>query len=268
VSGDPDPLYVLARRVLLDALEALGEQRTAIILVGAQAIYLHVGEADLAVAPHTTDGDLVVVPSDLERRPLLGDLLKRADFVEHKEVGTWVKATVPIDLLVPESLADKEGRRGARLGPHGDRAARKVKGLEAVIVDRVHMRISSLEEGDPRSFELAVAGPTALLVAKLHKVADRGEGQRANNKDALDVYRLLRGIPTATLASQFTVLIRDDLAGPVSLAALEYLRSLFARRSGLGARMVADALHSLEDRATTIASCESLATDLLSWCSP
>ncbi len=33
-------LYVLARRVLLDALEALGDHREAIVLVGAQAVYL------------------------------------------------------------------------------------------------------------------------------------------------------------------------------------------------------------------------------------
>ena len=49
--GDPDQAYVLARRVLLDALEALDDQRDAVILVGAQAIYLHTGDADLAVAP-------------------------------------------------------------------------------------------------------------------------------------------------------------------------------------------------------------------------
>ena len=40
-----DPRYVLARSVLLDALEALGEQRSALIVVGAQAVYLHTGPA-------------------------------------------------------------------------------------------------------------------------------------------------------------------------------------------------------------------------------
>jgi hypothetical protein len=51
---------VAAREVLLDALDALGEQREALILAGAQAIYIHTGAADLAVAEFTTDGDLVV----------------------------------------------------------------------------------------------------------------------------------------------------------------------------------------------------------------
>ena len=47
----PEPEYVAARRVLLDALEALGPHRKAVILVGAQAIYLHIGEGDMAVSP-------------------------------------------------------------------------------------------------------------------------------------------------------------------------------------------------------------------------
>jgi hypothetical protein len=53
--GAPDPLYVNAREVLLDALEALGAHRASLILVGAQAIYLHTGEAEIAVAP-SVDG--------------------------------------------------------------------------------------------------------------------------------------------------------------------------------------------------------------------
>ena len=47
----PEPEYVAARRVLLDAYEALGTHRKAVVLVGAQAIHLHVGEGDLAVTP-------------------------------------------------------------------------------------------------------------------------------------------------------------------------------------------------------------------------
>lgn len=43
--GVVDPLYVLARRVLLDALEALRPHKNALILVGAQAVYLHTGPA-------------------------------------------------------------------------------------------------------------------------------------------------------------------------------------------------------------------------------
>jgi hypothetical protein len=53
--------------VLLDALDALGDQRDAVVLVGAQAIYLHTGAAELAVAEFTTDSDLGIDPSALEQ---------------------------------------------------------------------------------------------------------------------------------------------------------------------------------------------------------
>jgi hypothetical protein len=64
-----DDVYVAARRVLLDALEALGSHRVAVTLVGAQAVYLRVGDADIAVAPATADGDLVLNPEDLRAAP-------------------------------------------------------------------------------------------------------------------------------------------------------------------------------------------------------
>ena len=41
VTGAPDPLYVRARRRLLDALDALEPHLDAIVLVGAQAVHLH-----------------------------------------------------------------------------------------------------------------------------------------------------------------------------------------------------------------------------------
>jgi hypothetical protein len=70
--GVPDPEYVAARRTLLDALAGLGDQREAVILVGAQAIYLHTGEDDgLAVAPFTTDADLSLDPDLLRPDPRL-----------------------------------------------------------------------------------------------------------------------------------------------------------------------------------------------------
>jgi len=65
-----DELHVLARRVLLDALHAIGTHRDAVVLVGAQAVYLRVGEADLSVAPFTTDGDLAIDPTALAEAPL------------------------------------------------------------------------------------------------------------------------------------------------------------------------------------------------------
>lgn len=75
--GEPEPLlYVAARRALLDALQALAPHLDALVLVGAQAVYLHAGEADLAVAPYTTDADLALEPARLGPEPRLEEALR------------------------------------------------------------------------------------------------------------------------------------------------------------------------------------------------
>ena len=118
--GAPDPEYVLARRVLLDALQALGEQRSAVVLVGAQAIYLHTGDADLAVAPYTTDGDVAIDPSRLRNDPKLAEALGGAGFsADTRYVGTWIMSRplegraveVKIDLMVPEAVGGPAAAR-------------------------------------------------------------------------------------------------------------------------------------------------------------
>ena len=72
MSGAPDLLYVRARAALLDAAEALAEQLNAVVLVGAQAVYLHTGDADfVTTAPYTTDADFCIAPAHLTDTPLL-----------------------------------------------------------------------------------------------------------------------------------------------------------------------------------------------------
>lgn len=51
MNGAIDPISIQARRALLDALDAIWDHRAAIILVGAQTMYLHTGDADLAINP-------------------------------------------------------------------------------------------------------------------------------------------------------------------------------------------------------------------------
>lgn len=171
-----DELYVVARRVLLDALDALGPHREAIVLVGAQAVYLRVGEADLAVAPFTTDADLAIDPALLAEIPPLEQVLMGAGFLPRTKdsVGVWITkrptsqsadTEVAVDLLVPASVSPGTGRRAARLPGHDSRAARIVKGLEGAVVDSEIMRLAALDTTDARSFDVRVAGPAALLVA-------------------------------------------------------------------------------------------------------
>ncbi len=126
----PDAFYVASRRALLEALEAFGSHRAAVVLIGAQAVYLHTPDDDLAVAPTTTDADLGLDPDLLPDAPLLQEQLEAADFELTKEPGIWMsRHGATVDLIVPESLA-VAGRRGALLGVHGKKTARRAEGIE------------------------------------------------------------------------------------------------------------------------------------------
>ena len=206
--SDPDEEYVETRRVLLDVLEVLGEQRRAVVLVRAQAIYLRVGEGPLRVAPYTTDSDLAIDPGRLDDEPLLADGLEKAGFRLTIRPGTWTRRNAQLDLIVAAALGGP-GRRGARLGPHGSDLARKTKGLEAAMVDRSLIQVPSLDPLDLRSIAVHVAGVGALLVAKLHKLAEReGLEQRTSAKDALDVLRILQAQEPEELGAKLEALGR------------------------------------------------------------
>lgn len=259
----PDPEYVAARRVLLDALDALRTHRKAVVLVGAQAIYLQVGEGDLAVSPYTTDGDLAIDPRELDDEPDLARVLQAAGFELTVRPGSWTMAEVQIDLLVPASLGGP-GRRGARLGVHGNDVARKTSGLEAAVIDHAPIRVASLDASDPRAFDVNVAGVAALLVAKLHKIQERQDDPgRRQNKDGLDVLRLLRFADTRYLAARLAELTRHPIAGPVTGQARGLLDALFGTRDGIGAQMAVRASVGLEDEIAIAASCEALSRRVL-----
>jgi hypothetical protein len=261
----PDPEYVAARRVLLDALEALGAHRKALVLVGAQAIYLRVGEGDLTVAPYTTDGDLAIDPRQLDDEPALAKTLAAAGFELAVRPGTWTlnPTDVQIDFLVPASLGGS-GRRGARLGPHGTDVARKAIGLEAAVVDNTLIRVGALEPGDARTFGVLVAGLAAMLVAKLHKIAERkNDPSRLQLKDALDVLRILRFDSTAHLSSALSQLAQDPIAGEVTRVSRTFLSELFGDRSAVGSQMAARSTAGLEDEVAIAMSCEVLTQRLL-----
>src|SRR5579883_1434014 len=87
--GAPDPNYVRARRGLLDALQALMPHQKALILVGAQAIYLHVGEAREALSSFTIDADLALNPAELPDEPALQEALEGAGFKREDQPGLW-----------------------------------------------------------------------------------------------------------------------------------------------------------------------------------
>lgn len=135
--GAPKPdLLTQSRAALLDALEALAEQREAIIVIGAQAVYLRTPIAPVALAEVTKDSDLAFDPRRLNPNPLIEEALQAAGFVLNPTVnqpGAWqTPQGVPVDLMVPNSLAGPGGptTRGARLPPHSKGAMRRARGLE------------------------------------------------------------------------------------------------------------------------------------------
>ena len=267
------PLYIVARTVLLDALDALGDQRDAVVLVGAQAIYLHTGDADIAVPAFTTDGDLVIEPARLKDEPKLAEAMARAHFLPGLQPGSWISTRnvdsvptiIPVDLLVPEGVAGP-GRRAAHLGEHGDRAGRRARGLEGALVDYSRRELQALDSDDPRAFEIRVAGPSALLVAKLHKIADRSqepETKRLNDKDGLDVLRLLRVIPSRELAAGLRRLQGEMVSAEVTREAVAQLDALFGSTRSVGTQMAVRATERLEDPAAIAESCVALTRELL-----
>jgi hypothetical protein len=266
--GD-DSLLAASRRALVDALQALRAHMESVVVVGAQAIYLHTGKTTMALAEMTKDSDLAVDARTLAKEPLLEEALSSAGFLpasDPPEPGSWISPSgIQVDLMVPESLAGARGRRGARIPPHSNRAARRVVGLEAAVVDYAPMVITSLDPVDERAYFANVATPAALLIAKLHKLGDRQASPgRLVDKDAHDIYRLLVAIPSTQLASAINRLRRDPLAGPVTERGVHLLEQLFVTGpDAVGSMMAGRAEEGVGDPAIVSASVTALARALL-----
>jgi len=262
--GDPDPLYVKARKVLLDAFGGLEDHREALVLVGAQAVYVHTGDSDLSVAEFTTDADLSISPSDLADSPHIEDLLSSAGFRPGLNPGSWLSADgVVVDLMVPEALAGA-GSRSADLRPHGKPSARRAVGLEGSLIDRDKTELTSLDPSDNRAVTIWVAGPAALIVAKAHKIHERIDvPNRLIDKDALDLYRLLRATETRDVADRLKLLRDSSLAGDVSSRAIAFLPELFGSIDARGTTMAVRAAGDPERSDIVASSLVALVGDLL-----
>ncbi len=261
-------LIIEARAALLDALAALEPHRDSVVLVGAQAVYLHTGDASFAVAATTSDSDLALDPRTLGELPHIEDAMTAAGFVLNPathQPGAWLSPSgIQVDLMVPEHLAGGGGRRSARMPPHARNVARRTVGLEAAIVDNARMTVESLD-GDGRSARVNVAGPAALIVAKLHKIGERlANPSRLNAKDAHDMYRLLVVTDTGELASTFRELLGSGLAEEVTRRALLHLRDLFAAGpDAVGSQMAGRSEQGIGQPDVVAASVSLLAADLL-----
>ena len=150
-----------------------------------------------------------------------------------------------------------DGRRGARLGVHGNRAAMKVHGLEGALVSHTPKAISSLAPDADRSRILKVAGPAALLVSKVHKIGERVSAAHAHRRE------LLHAIDAADMASEFGLLRSHEISSQVTSEALSMFQSLFSTRSGPGTELVVQHVLGIEDSASIAESSVALSQDLL-----
>lgn len=78
--ADSDDILVRSRAALLDALGALDAHRDAVIVIGAQAIYLRTTGSPVALAETTKDSDLALDPRALEDEPFLEKAMSNAGF--------------------------------------------------------------------------------------------------------------------------------------------------------------------------------------------
>ncbi len=266
LTGDSDNLLVQARSALLDALNALGAHADSVVIIGAQAIYLHTGAVPVAVAETTKDSDIAIDVRNLGEDPLIEDAMMDAGFHKDIQPGSWLSPKgIPVDLMVPESLAGA-GRRSVEAPPHDRHALRRAVGLEAAMVDNTVLTIRSLGNDDTREVQVRVAGPAALLVAKMHKLGERNDKSptRLNDKDAYDVYRLLVAVKTDVLAEVIARLLQDDFTREVTEAALSYLKALFETPESVGSVMAGRAEQGVGYPEVVSQACSVLTEDLLS----
>ena len=141
-----DQNHINAREALLDVVEALVRHNDAIILVGAQAVYVHTESEDakFALSPFTYDADIALDPEMLGDSPTIIDAMSSAGVRLEGQPGLYKRGMwSQVDLLVAETVGGP-GRRAARLGVHGNKAAMKVRGLEGALVSHTQITISSL----------------------------------------------------------------------------------------------------------------------------
>lgn len=244
--------YRAARKALLDAIGALAGQSHSLILVGAQAIYLRVGQVDIDIniAPTTTDADLALDADLLTPIPNLSAALHTAGFSTGAQPGTWTnREGISVDLMVcpHQSGRTSPAARDARLGEHGHpeaRTARITPGLEPALVDHDQMTLIALDEGDPRTVVLNVAGPAAMLVAKLTKLRERlddrrtGRPDRTKPKDVIDIFRLLVGTSIDELRTGVARHGNSPEAARISRQAMDFVGDDLRRPGGSEIRTI------------------------------
>ncbi len=265
--------FVAARKNLIRILGALAiYDPRAVIVVGAQAVYLRTVDVILPFAPFTYDSDLALDPRILATTPPIRATLIANGYVHRdnqpglywasQESAEAREAGAQVDLLVPEEYAQGPGSRDAGLPGDNERVARRTRGLEAALFDRDSMLIEDLVDPQDR-IEAHVAGPAALIIAKAQKIAERvsSNERRLQAKDASDVFRLLRGHEPDDIERRFRHLMnQNECVAPIRRG-IQAAQDVFVRGS-IGRELFAEATNAEPERVALRESFRLLTSEL------
>ena len=246
-----------SRRLLIDTLQALAAFDDAITVVGAHAVHVWVQDAWGPIDMQATrDADIAVNPVFVTPDPKLLDLMggigtapalpdRPGVYGYRAEADLPLAQRTTIDVIVPEAYAGP-GRRAARIAGQQHAASRAV-GLELAIWDRHRRTLTTFDEPIDQ-IDTWVAGPSALLVAKAHKVHERFlevamRPNRLRPKDSGDVALLMMVSQPDDVARVMVAQSADhpEIAQTV-IEAARWLTEMYGDSSSLLRRQAADAL--------------------------
>ena len=227
------------RRTCLYMATKLGDLRDEIVVIGGLVPYLLVDQENLpsGLEPHagTMDLDLGLALAILhhERYRDLGRRLRDAGFEPevndqgNRRLQTWtagVPHPVTVDFLIPPTKETDEG--SARLHIESDLAAIVTPGLELAFKDRRWKELSGrLPSGAWATRTIPVCGPGAFTVLKALAF-----GNRAENKDAYDLFYVWSGVGVPDVAESLVPLQPNTYIDN----ALSVIERDFCSHDGLG----------------------------------
>ncbi len=244
----------LVRATCLYVATKLGDLMEEILVIGGLVPTLLIDQSDLPpdVEPHvgTMDLDigLTLTFFDDELYRTLTERLRGAGFSPdrskrgHPTRQRWkIEATerVTIDFLIPPSYEEDQGGKLRDIEP--DFAAVIAPGLRLAFRDRRRVELSGTTIfGERATRDVWVCGPGAYVVLKALAFGNRGE-----NKDAYDLYYLVRNYGTGVeeVAQGLAPLVGE----PEATEALEILRRDFVEHDAVGPRRVALFLEGAPD---------------------
>lgn len=241
---------MLVRQTCLYVATKVGDLLDDVVIVGGLVPSLLIDPKSLPDGedPHvgTTELDLgltVALLSD-ERYTALAERFRRAGFAPDRNSNgnptrqRWKVSTelgqVTVDFLIPPS---REGDKGGAIRHiDSDFAAYIIPGLELAFADRESVTLSGETIlGEKATRQVWVCGPAAFVVLKALAFGSRGE-----NKDAYDLYYVLRNYGGGVEAVAERT--RQHLAHPQAEKALAILRADYTDPDSLGPMRAAEFL--------------------------